>query len=194
MSQELQAQVTTILAKLTTAHETGIQIDLSEQEYMTLGLSSSGKAGEERGRQRHQILHDNTWQADSFLGYCTKYHEEIHLVPIDDDYVIIYWGGRGAAANQLWSFQISRRRGNATVFDEDLDAPVDVAREGISISVQVSPRKFVELLQGKFHSPEEETILYKRTFPNRPPKTIPLVFPSRPRPPQHHPDTMFLPL
>ncbi|TFK68436.1 hypothetical protein BDN72DRAFT_841827 [Pluteus cervinus] len=164
MFQELQARVSTILANIATAHANGIQTTLSQEELMALGLSIGGKAGENRALERYESWQNNTWQAESLLGYCSRYHEEVHMIPIDNDFAIIYWGGPGAAANQYWSFQVSRRRGDAAVFDEDLDTPVDVAKEGICILMQVSPKKFVELLQGTFHCFEGRRVIYKR-FP-----------------------------
>jgi len=58
------------------------------------------------------------------------------MEPLDDDFNVVYWGGRGAAVAHAWSFQLSRRR-DSTVFDEDLDTAVDIVKEKIRIFVDL---------------------------------------------------------
>ncbi|TFK68435.1 hypothetical protein BDN72DRAFT_960272 [Pluteus cervinus] len=155
---------------------------LSQEEYITLGGAISGPAGEDKARQFYESTMNNTWQLNSFVGYCTNHHADIHIFPLDDDFSIVYWGGQGAEAVQFWSFQISRRRSDAsTVFDEDLDTPVDLTRERIRLfTSEGSPT--VPFMHGKCGAPEGTTIFLERSFEQGPPKTIPITFPIRKRP------------
>ncbi|TFK73604.1 hypothetical protein BDN72DRAFT_854625 [Pluteus cervinus] len=134
---------------------------------LAFARSIGGAAQEERQQKWFDMHEDNTWQGNSIGGYCSPHHHGIHVTPLDDKFSVVYWGGNGCIAHELWSFQISRRRPDAksgettTQFDEVLDGPVIFAEENISVSCPTINGR-ITLQQGKCILPEGEIFILER--------------------------------
>jgi hypothetical protein len=108
----------------------------------------------------------------------------VHIIPISNELSVVFWGGDGVEAYQLWSFQIAHKwplsDGKSKKFDPALDAPVDLKKEKVCVLAPTDDTEvgLVELREGCFLVHEGDSVYVDHG--DRP--RVMVTFPARSKP------------
>ncbi|KAJ7221930.1 hypothetical protein C8J57DRAFT_1536496 [Mycena rebaudengoi] len=109
------------------------------------------------------ITEDGPWRVNSIAGYGSVFCVDIHVAVVSAKYNIVFWGGPGHESSHSWSFHISRHRPltspNTPEFHPRLDAPLELASEGLQVRVRCQvPGRYVVLKEDTLMAPEGYTV------------------------------------
>ncbi|KAJ7136149.1 hypothetical protein C8R44DRAFT_869817 [Mycena epipterygia] len=164
--------------------------DQSDKEYpwddpelAALAAAMGMNLAEERHRMQ-ETLRNNTWQVNSLLGYGSHNHTDIRVRPVNNQYSVVFWGGRAAEATEFWSFHIARARPKndktGPQFDEVLDRHVNLAEERLRVLAEPT---YVALRDGGLGAPEGGTVHLEHSPVGGLKTVTPITFPLRQRGP-----------